>query len=314
MPVTRDEVVWAYRLLLGREPESEDAIANWVRVEDRRELVWNFLMSAEARSRPIVQTLDQFVHECDIEVEVRADQEQMSNMISRIGRAWSAFGETQPHWSVITHENFTIDRIADHVDEFYDSGRGVADRVVATLCRNGVDPGKVESVLDFGCGVGRLSFALREVFPKVLGADISPGHLVVARERAAETGLVDVGFVLLKDVDDVLTIPSVDLIVSFIVLQHNPPPIAVGIISRLLSLLNPGGVAVFQIPTFIKGYRFSIAEYLTSDQPQMEMNAVPQKIIFETIHDSECAVLEVREDLCAGNMLAVSQTFVVLKL
>jgi hypothetical protein len=26
MPVTREEVIWAYRCILGREPESEDAI------------------------------------------------------------------------------------------------------------------------------------------------------------------------------------------------------------------------------------------------------------------------------------------------
>ncbi len=51
MPVTRDEVVWAYQLFLGRPPESEEVIGNHMNSEDTMALRRTFMQSPEFGSR-----------------------------------------------------------------------------------------------------------------------------------------------------------------------------------------------------------------------------------------------------------------------
>lgn len=49
--VSRDDVVWCYRSLLGREPESEEVIGQHLRSRDLRALVQTFITSAEFRQQ-----------------------------------------------------------------------------------------------------------------------------------------------------------------------------------------------------------------------------------------------------------------------
>lgn len=50
MPVSRDAVLWAFRLVLGREPESEEGIRAHQRLADEADLVASLLRSAEFRA------------------------------------------------------------------------------------------------------------------------------------------------------------------------------------------------------------------------------------------------------------------------
>src|SRR3546814_2185546 len=70
-----------------------------------------------------------------------------------------------------------------------------------------------------------------------------------------------------------------------IVLQHNPPPIIAKMIRSICQLLAAGGCAYFQVPTYFHGYRFNCNEYLSQshEQHKIEMHAIPQSDIFETI-------------------------------
>ena len=47
MSISREHVIWSYRLLLGREPESEEAIADKLRAETVTDLRRMFIESAE---------------------------------------------------------------------------------------------------------------------------------------------------------------------------------------------------------------------------------------------------------------------------
>ena len=88
-----------------------------------------------------------------------------------------------------------------------------------------------------------------------------------------------------------------DLWFSRIVLQHNPPPIIMAILERVFALLAPGGVAIFQVPTYQVGYSFSVAKYL--EKPlgeEMEMHMVPQGAVLEAAWRHGCRLLEMRED------------------
>jgi FkbM family methyltransferase len=59
----REDVVWAYRLCLGREPESEKAIEHWIRnAETRQALVQAVIVSAEFKSRSAPTEQSPFWH------------------------------------------------------------------------------------------------------------------------------------------------------------------------------------------------------------------------------------------------------------
>ena len=107
-----------------------------------------------------------------------------------------------------------------------------------------------------------------------------------------------------------------DFLYSRIVLQHNPPPVMARLLTDLLGQLRPGGVALFQIPTYKSGYRFQIDDYLAQDNDTaMEMHYFPQAALFALLAEQRCQVLEVREDDAIGlSNSAVSNTVLLQKL
>jgi len=106
-------------------------------------------------------------------------------MFDRIGEAWAAFGETEPHWSVLVDDAFRQQNLAANINVFYESGLADISMQLAFAERAGASLLKSTRALDFGCGVGRLTLALADRFASVVGVDISPGHLRLARERAS---------------------------------------------------------------------------------------------------------------------------------
>lgn len=307
--LTRDEVIWAYRILLDREPESEAAIESNMVHQDMPSLRAAFFSSPEFNARigaiPVGLHLD--VTQIDVETEGTASQQK--RMLSGIAEAWQKFGEDDPHWSVLTADEFRADRISQTIEQFYATGADVVQRACATLLRNGADLDRIRSVIDFGCGVGRLSFALAERFESVLAVDVSPPHIRLAEDHAAKCGIDNVTFQVMRQLHALDELPPSDLVFSQIVLQHNPPPIIAQTLERLFNAVAPGGYALFQVPTYIHGYSFNVERYLGTDQEQMEMNALPQRAIFDITRQKGCFPLEVREDTLAGDANMVSQTF-----
>jgi hypothetical protein len=73
------------------------------------------------------------------------------------------------------------------------------------------------------------------------------------------------------------------------VFQRNPPRIIMALIGRALAALNPGGVALFQVPTYISGYRLKLVEWLaTGHQLEMQWHCVPQDCVLHMISDLAC--------------------------
>jgi hypothetical protein len=106
-----------------------------------------------------------------------------------------------------------------------------------------------------------------------------------------------------------------DLWFSRIVLQHNSPPIIALILQRALALLSPGGVAVFQVPTYARGYGFSLDRYLARlhDDSAIEMHVLPQPVVFAIAEAAGCVAVEVLEDGSIGVANWYSNTFVFRK-
>ncbi len=311
MAVAPDAVRWAYRLLLDREPESEAVVQGYVGAPDVATLRNIFLNSDEYRAKNGDDyRIGRYTEVTSVPVQVEASEGEIRAMMDRIAREWRNFGETEPHWSVLTSDQFVAANIAETIDLFYASGFGDLPRFFSPLARAGLPAERTGKVLDFGCGVGRLSLALATRADSVLGVDISPPHIRLARERTEQEKVGNVDFLAIDKPDDLDALSGFDMVVSLIVLQHNPPPVMATLLEKLLRALAPGGVAVIQLPTFIRDYRFSVADYLANEQPPMEMNALPQPAVFAIAARTGCRMLEVREDHCTGTLPGVSQTFV----
>jgi SAM-dependent methyltransferase len=158
---------------------------------------------------------------------------------------WDGFAASDPLWAVLAFPEMSGGRWT--LPEFMKSG----EREIALLFHRIAElqrPSPAGSALDFGCGVGRLTQALARRMNRVVGADISPVMIDLARklnrypDRAgyictAETGL------------ESLAPRSFQLIYSNIVLQHVPSDLSVRYLADFFRLLQADGLLVFQLPS-----------------------------------------------------------------
>lgn len=135
--------------------------------------------------------------------------------------AWS--GSEGDHW-------------AENADRYDDVSRFVHTRFANAL------PTQVgDRVLDVGCGAGGLSLELAQRCSDghVLGVDLSPQLLDVARKRAAASGCTNVAFERADAQDHPFAAASLDLAVSgFGVMFFDDPAAA---FANIASALSPGG-------------------------------------------------------------------------
>jgi SAM-dependent methyltransferase len=312
--VTRENVIWCYRMLLGREPENEGAINSKLQRSSTEELLREFLTSREFlnskrnTARPAFFTPTNL----PITVEFEPSAENLARLVERVRRTWRGLGESKPHWSVLSQAEFLPDNIDATRDTFYRSGASDLEWVLAAIRRAGRDSAEFSTVHEYGCGLGRVTNHLATVFEKVIGCDISAPHLALARERSKAIGVSNIEYREISIPDYGIHEP-IDLWFSVIVLQHNPPPVMFSILRRMLAALRPGGLAIFQIPTYAVGYRFEVMEYLkkSKDSKSMEMHVLPQRAIFDLIRQSNCQLLEITEDGWVGDGNWLSNTFIV---
>jgi SAM-dependent methyltransferase len=134
-------------------------------------------------------------------------------------------------------------------DEYFESGRENVRREILTdmgnICQ-GKDP-KQMTVLEIGCGSGRVTRALSEVFGEVYAVDIS-GEMV----RRAKESLADRpnAHVFQNNGSDLAVVGDVrfDFAFSFIVFQHIPSrEVIVSYVREVHRLLTPGCLFKFQV-------------------------------------------------------------------
>lgn len=111
----------------------------------------------------------------------------------------------------------------------------------------GVKLSRSDTVLEIGCGVGRITRELAAQAGHVIALDVSDEMLTRARQLNASLGnvewLLGDGVSLERVADD-----SIDACVSVVVLQHIPDPaVTLGYIRDLGRVLRPGGWAALQL-------------------------------------------------------------------
>ena len=250
-----------------------------------------------------------------IDVEYLGTPEQLDAIMRHIEGVWTRLGETDAHWSVVSTRDFRADRINDTIDQFHNTGKAEVANLARLMKRVGLDTSQLHSALEYGCGVGRVTRWLAEMFPHVTGVDISSPHLTLANEYFAKEGKRNIDTLRVQSLSDIDNLPEFDFLYSKIVLQHNPPPVIYRVFSSLCTKLRPGGVGVVQIPTYCRNYSFAVDAYLRTakGEGEMEMHALPQRAVFDVLSKANCSVVEVFRDHLVNGVDFVSSTFVFAK-
>lgn len=306
-----------YRALLGRNADPQGFADNMRLLQDAgiEQVIRGFLASEEY-ARVVNEILPSSVSlnfADPMRIDVQANESDLESLWRHILGVWSEFGREVPMWSVLTSERFR-NPSPEAIVDFYNSGRGDVDYLIAFLRRAGIDFRQFKHVAEYGCGAGRTTKWLVEKFPYVTGFDISAPHLELARRHLTTAG--NVSFVQVRERGDLAKLQSIDLFFSMIVLQHNPPPLILDVLDRAFAGLNIGGVAFFQVPSYGKGYRFNLAEYWQGEatKKHMEIHFVPQHMIYALADRHGLRLLETRQDHCIANYDRwISNTYLMQK-
>jgi SAM-dependent methyltransferase len=150
-----------------------------------------------------------------------------------------------------------IRAISDQDDErtFEVSGRKDADGLASLLPPGG-------SVLEIGCGIGRVMQHVARACKRLYGLDISRAMVERGRERLAHlpnvTFEVGNGYDLGLFADD-----SLDLVYSLFAFQHMPKTTAYNYFVESARVLRPGGVLRLQVPNILRDDHFLAFHHFT---------------------------------------------------
>jgi SAM-dependent methyltransferase len=173
--------------------------------------------------------------------------------VNRVERSpWEEWGQVDPLWSIVTESGKEYGRW--EIGEFFASGQATIESLWATASGLGL-PGRLHRGLDFGCGVGRLTRALGRHVEEMVGLDISPTMIGLARDHNADfEGLsfrLHEGNNLIGYGDG-----HFDVVCSLLVLQHLPSQEAiVTYLQEFMRVLAPGGLLLLQLPEEVERER-----------------------------------------------------------
>jgi SAM-dependent methyltransferase len=162
------------------------------------------------------------------------------------GRSSELFWDERAREQALFFVDNTIDYRDPDVERFWAEGERT---VGAILDEVGVEIEPSDTVVEIGCGVGRLTRVLAERAERVLALDVS-GEML-ARARELNPALENVTWLhgdgaSLAGVEDA----SVDGCFSHVVFQHLPDPeLTIGYVREMARVLRPGGWAAFGLST-----------------------------------------------------------------
>jgi SAM-dependent methyltransferase len=218
-------------------------------------------------------------------------------MFENSDKEWETYGAENPYFGVLTTARFLTENLTEDARlEFWQSGRNDIDAVFENIRRH-IDPHFLPvRALDFGCGVGRLLFAISARCEHATGVDVSPSMLAEARRQAAEQAITNVSFTQSNDCSE-LSEGTYCLVHSYIVFQHIPENRGYAILERLLRCLRSGGVGALHFTFSSNNFWYwkllrripfnkQLRNLLQGKQlntPRMQMNEYDLNIIMKTL-------------------------------
>jgi ubiquinone/menaquinone biosynthesis C-methylase UbiE len=156
---------------------------------------------------------------------------------------WNAMAELDPLWAILSDPEKKFGKW--NKEEFFRDGRREANRVTTMCHENGisVSPGEM---LDFGCGVGRMTRAFSEYFRSSVGIDVSGKMVELAIKFNSDRPECE--FIASASADLPFADATFDFVFSVLVLQHLPKKsMILGYLSEFIRVAKNGGVIVFQL-------------------------------------------------------------------
>jgi SAM-dependent methyltransferase len=131
-------------------------------------------------------------------------------------------------------------------ESFFESGEKDYETMVAPVLARRCWQAADKTMLELGCGTGRMTKTFAERFGRVVAVDISTEMLARAKALLPEARNITW---TLGNGSDLSVVPgaSMDFVFSYIVLQHMPTrELTLVYIGELLRVLKPGGIFLFQ--------------------------------------------------------------------
>jgi 2-polyprenyl-3-methyl-5-hydroxy-6-metoxy-1,4-benzoquinol methylase len=211
-------------------------------------------------------------------------------------KAWETLGRVDPYWAVISNDAYRGRRLTDQqLAAFLKSGTDHVDDIWRTCRRVFGDEFAPRRVLDFGCGVGRVTLPLARRVDAVVAIDIADSMLSVARELLERDGIANVELVRSDATLSAIRGPF-DLVHSVIVLQHIPPAPGLTLVRHLVELAGDTGVVVLHVlyhNPFRRSAVARLAHRLVAPfrdryrrVPEIQMNPYPLNTLFKLIQDA----------------------------
>ena len=177
MPVTQEDVAWCYRSILRREAKSEAVLQRLTTTDDFRELVIKFINSVEFRQKSKTAILVPPDRPA-MQVELDASPAELNRLRDRVREAWTHMGATRPHHSVLSRDDYLPKNINQKaIESFMASGNREALIIKSILERHNFELAHSKTCVEYGCGLGRVTIPIANMFTKIDAYDISPTHL-----------------------------------------------------------------------------------------------------------------------------------------
>jgi SAM-dependent methyltransferase len=233
--------------------------------------------------------------------------------LSLLQARWERLARTDALWAVLTDP--AKKRGGWDRDAFFRTGESEIERVIAYV--DCLSPGLLRGrALDFGCGVGRLSQALARHFGHVIGVDISPTMIELAKQydRSEEPTSVITGepiplkmgrcdYLVNANEDlGLLADDSIDFVYSSITLQHVPAPAVESYLGEFIRVLRPGGLVLIQLPSYrVPTLKTKLSRFLPATLQRwrsggMEMHGINRSHVISTLEGAGAHILDVLPD------------------
>jgi SAM-dependent methyltransferase len=160
---------------------------------------------------------------------------------------WDAFAAREPYFAVLTEPRFLRERFDGAAEaEFFQTGDEYVSDLYGVVLESVAQHFAPLTVLEYGCGVGRLVIPFARRAEKVTGVDVSSAMLENARRHADRAGVRNVELMTAADFEN--DTRTFDLVNCFLVFQRLRREEGLALLRKLAARVREGGVGVFHLP------------------------------------------------------------------